>query len=125
MRLRYPGICIVLLIFSSIASAQSPAVIDSIRVLNINPRTFQSNDTVWTYSVICKALRIVRVTGQPLITTSPALSKSSFIKVSGNLMYDYLYRSFADTPFYQKDFRQHTLQTSMTITVRDEYPIHV
>lgn len=40
-------------------------------------------------------------------------------------MYDFYYQSNADTPFVEKDLHQHTLQTSLEITVRNQYPLRL
>ena len=100
--------------------------IPSIRLLDINPRYFQSHDTVWRYSGICKTLKIVRFTGQDnnFLRGNTDIPRRPFLTVRGNIQYDFLYRSFADTPYYQKDFRQHTLQSSVNITVKDKYSFH-
>jgi len=94
--------------------------IPSSRVLDINPRFLRGIDTVWQYSGICKALRVSKYTKQNNGSLSNPGSKS-IIAVHGNVFYDFLYRSYADTPYYQKDFRQHTIQTSMSITVKEKY----
>jgi hypothetical protein len=102
-----------------------PDSISPVKFISINPRVFKSHDTIWIHSGICKTLKITMLTGQqaksfPGQNTSPY--KAPFLTVHGNVQYDYLYRSFADTPFYQKDFRQHSIQTSLAITVKDKYP---
>src|SRR5260221_3010230 len=101
--------------------------VPSIRILDINPRFFRNYDTVWRYSGICKTLKIVRFTGQgnDFLQDNTNAPHQSFLTVHGNIQYDFLYRSFADTPFFQKDFRQHTIQSSLTVTVKDRYPFHV
>lgn len=96
----------------------------SIRIMEINPRLVRSMDTVWEYSGICKALKVSRYTkpiGNPL---SGSVSKAK-ISIHGNINYDFLYRSYSDTPYYQKDFRQHTVQTSIGVTVKDKYLFRV
>lgn len=52
-------------------------------------------------------------------------SKPRLLSVHGNIQYDFTYRSFVDTPFSQRDFAQHTLQTTLDITFRDKYPVRV
>lgn len=47
------------------------------------------------------------------------------ITIHGNVQYEYLYRSSIDTPFAQKNFSQHTLQTSIDLNFRNAYPVHV
>ena len=98
-----------------------------IKILSMNPRVYKSQDTFYVYSGICKTLKITTLTGEQGLRM-PGLSaahKSSLFSIKGNITYDFLYRSFADTPFYQKDFRQHTLQTSLTVVVKDKYPLRI
>lgn len=48
-----------------------------------------------------------------------------FLRIHGNVLYDFLYRSFVDTPFYQQNLQQHTVQTYLSISVRNRYPFNV
>ncbi|NOT50235.1 MAG: hypothetical protein HOP10_03050 [Chitinophagaceae bacterium] len=66
-------------------------------------------------------------TGQPLLPniTSVAIKKPSFISIHGNVQYDFLYRSFSDTPYYQKDFRQHTVKTNFAFLFSNTFPVQV
>ena len=48
-----------------------------------------------------------------------------FLTVHGSVQYDFLYRSYVDTPFSQHDFQQHTVQAFLTIVVKDKYPLRV
>ncbi|RAJ77241.1 hypothetical protein CLV59_1076 [Chitinophaga dinghuensis] len=47
------------------------------------------------------------------------------LTVHGNVMYDFYYQSNIDTPYAEKDIYQHTLQTSLTVTIRNQYPFHI
>ncbi len=98
--------------------------ISPVRLLSINPRIYQSHDTTWVYSGLCKTLKTSIFPGQAGFAVTKG-GNAPFLTIHGNVQYDFLYRSFADTPFYQKDFRQHTLKTSLSVTVRDRYPFHV
>jgi hypothetical protein len=93
------------------------------RILDINPRHSQTvGDTVWEYSGICKILKVSKyVKGNSL---SSPISKPR-MEVHGNIFYDFLFRSYADTPYYQKDFRQHTIRTSIAITTREKYTFRI
>lgn len=51
--------------------------------------------------------------------------RKPFLKVHGNVMYDYYYQSGVDTPYQQKDIYQHTVQTYLDFTIRDQYPVRV
>ena len=91
----------------------------------LNPRVFKSNDTLWIYSGICKPLK----TSMHIIASGKALNSkiqnrvNPFMKIRGNVQYDFLYRSFIDTPFSQHDFQQHTIHTALSIVVKDRYPV--
>ncbi|MBO9151148.1 hypothetical protein ACFOTA_02945 [Chitinophaga sp. GCM10012297] len=52
-------------------------------------------------------------------------SKKPFLSVHGNVMYDFYYQSNTDTPYLEKEIYQHTLQTTLDIMVRDQYPLHL
>lgn len=60
---------------------------------------------------------------KPLPVIEP--QRKPFLVVHGNVMYDFYYQSNADTPYLEKELYQHTLQTSLEITVRDRYPLRV
>lgn len=52
-------------------------------------------------------------------------ASKSFLKVKGNLRYEFLYRSYADTPFALNHLRQHTVQSNLEVTVKDRYPFRI
>jgi hypothetical protein len=51
--------------------------------------------------------------------------RKSLITMHGNVMYDLYYQSNVDTPYVEKDVYQHTVQTSLELTYKDNYPIRV
>lgn len=88
------------------------------------------DDTLWTYRQICKSLKVLRaIPLDPADSTrlyndlASQKTHEPFLRVHGNVQYDYLYRSFVDTPFSQRDFQQHTVQTSLSIVIKDRYPL--
>ncbi|MBV7530981.1 hypothetical protein [Chitinophaga sp. sic0106] len=56
---------------------------------------------------------------------TPPPSKVPFLTIKGNITYDYFYQSNIDTPFAERNIHQHTLQTNLSITVRNRYPVQV
>lgn len=127
-------IVIVLLLYSNTAAGQSSPTTDSLphapaRVTDINPRIFQRHDTAWIYSGICKPLRKTVLTGSTAGYLSDSIvaasHRSPFMTIHGNVQYDFLHRSFADTPYYQQDFHQHTLRSSLDIVVKEKYPLRI
>jgi len=61
----------------------------------------------------------------PSVDTTTGSSKVPLLTIHGNVRYDFLYRSYLDTPYAQRDFRQHTIQTNLQVTVKDKYPMRV
>ena len=55
----------------------------------------------------------------------PAKKHTPLITVHGNIMYDLYYQSHADTPYLEREIYQHTLQTTLDITLRNQYPLRV
>jgi hypothetical protein len=51
--------------------------------------------------------------------------RKPFLTVHGNVLYNMDYRSNIDTPYAEKDVYQHTIQTYLDITVKDQYPIRL
>ena len=95
------------------------------RILTINPKQFKSNDSIWIRSGICKPLLTTLYTGETADHISNEKTKPAFLKIHGNIQYDFIYRSLVDTPFYQQGFAQHTLQTNFDLTFRELYPVKV
>ena len=58
-------------------------------------------------------------------TDEAPLKRVPFIKIHGNVLYNFLYRSYLDTPFVQKDFVQQTVQTNLNFLVKDKYPVQL
>jgi hypothetical protein len=67
-----------------------------------------------------KAVR-VWVRKKPPVYLPPA--HVPFLSIHGNVMYDYYYQSNIDTPYTEKDIYQHTIQTNLSITVKNKYPL--
>lgn len=55
----------------------------------------------------------------------PVPVHTPFLVVHGNVMYDYFYQSNIDTPYVERDIQQHTVQTNLSITIRNRYPLRV
>lgn len=98
-----------------------------VKLFSINPHTYKSNDSVWIYSGICKTLKTTILTGNKAVPflNKENLSHPSFLKVHGNIQYDFTYRSLLDTPFSQKDFAQHSVQVAFDFIIRDKYPVRM
>ncbi|MFY0254919.1 hypothetical protein ACDQ55_13310 [Chitinophaga sp. 30R24] len=66
----------------------------------------------------------VRVFTRKLPFVQPP-SQVPFLSVHGNVMYDFYYQSNIDTPYTEKDIHQHTVQTNLAITIRNQYPLRL
>lgn len=126
-----PKILLITLAISQCGTiaAQLPGNTDSthIRLFDINQRIYKSHDTTWIYSGICKTLKTTVLTGNStdLLSGKETLHHSPFLKVHGNIQYDFTYRSLVDTPFSQKDFAQHSIQATMDFVIKDKYPVRM
>ncbi|MFT3683035.1 MAG: hypothetical protein QM791_22435 [Ferruginibacter sp.] len=49
--------------------------------------------------------------------------KPAFLKMHGNILYNFSYRSYIDTPFSQRDLAQHLVQTSVDFVFNEKYPV--
>ena len=76
---------------------------------------------------VFRNIRPVMITEEKIADAPSQVLKmhKPFLRINGNVHYDFLYRSYIDTPFSQNDFQQHTVQTSLSITVKDKYPLKV
>lgn len=134
---KYNIICLICLILfgcdvaiSQTPKKEAPSIlnIDSLpRILGLNSRIAQIDDSVWLISGICKPLvkKIYKRNELNDIDTLPVsvIKKTPLLKIKGSIQYDFLFNSYVDTPFSQRNFQQHTVQTSLNITVKDKYPV--
>ncbi|QEH43318.1 hypothetical protein [Chitinophaga sp. XS-30] len=79
----------------------------------------------YLYSVRESTVTGVRIRENRQYAALPAASRKPLLTVHGNVMYDFYYQSNADTPFVEKDIHQHTLQTTLDIMVKEQYPLHL
>jgi hypothetical protein len=65
----------------------------------------------------------VRVRERKPVKQLPPPAHVPFLAIHGNVMYDFYYQSNIDTPYAEKDIHQHTVQTNLSITIRNRYPL--
>jgi hypothetical protein len=53
------------------------------------------------------------------------IAKKPQLTIKGNILYDVNYRSNIDTPYAEKNVYQHTIQTYLDLTWKDNYPFRV
>jgi hypothetical protein len=77
----------------------------------------------------CKSFKLIhfiknnKERGIAVLRRNDSSSSVPFLTIHGNVQYDYLYRSYIDTPFSQNNFQQHTVQAFLKIVVKDKYPV--
>ncbi|MBK7883776.1 MAG: hypothetical protein IPJ81_08240 [Chitinophagaceae bacterium] len=81
---------------------------------------------------ICKYKNVVLLNTEKYDSAVPIVIKPAkqeaaapFIKVHGNILYDFSYRSYIDTPFAQSGLTQHLVQTSLNFLIKDKYPVRM
>jgi hypothetical protein len=60
-------------------------------------------------------------------TSLPVISspKTKLLQITGDVGYEFQYRSFVDTPYYQKNFSQHYIQANLNVVYKDNYPMRL
>jgi hypothetical protein len=84
-------------------------------------------DTIYIMIGVCKdkwmirkdAPKLVAFVGEPISEPTP------FLKMHGNILYNFSYRSYIDTPFAQNDLQQHLVQTNINFVIKDKYPVQM
>ena len=56
---------------------------------------------------------------------SQVIPYPKFLTVHGNISYDFFYRSKLDTPLAQQNFQQHTERVSLSILLKEKYPLKI
>jgi hypothetical protein len=127
-------ILIILLFSSAICFAQNDKVLQKIKdtVRQVSATNLSNkNDSVSFYTVggLCrnKQYLVVEATdkNKPKIITNNSKSDHDnppFLAIHGNVLYNFNYRSYIDTPFAQTGMMQHTVQTFVDGDVAGKYP---
>ncbi|MES2430939.1 MAG: hypothetical protein V4556_08380 [Bacteroidota bacterium] len=86
-------------------------------------------DSVFIFMGICKNSGFVLLNNNVGLPTETSLiipdESFSDIMVHGNVLYNFTYRSYIDTPFAQNDLMQHTVQTTLNFVLKNKYPFKV
>lgn len=87
------------------------------------------NDSVVILKLTCKNLFIYSVryntSNQPDILPpyEKEIKKTAFLTVHGNVLYNFSYRSYIDTPFAESNVMQHLVQTNFNLLIKGKYPL--
>lgn len=84
------------------------------------------NDSLYFFKGVCKnnwmnLLPTIQMFPSHLMNQLPVQDK--LLAVHGNILYDFSYRSYIDTPFAQKDLTQHLVQSNFNFTIKQRYPV--
>lgn len=95
--------------------------------------TFIKGDSIYiiggSLAGVCKDPGTLKFRAYSITHLKPPVTvatyKSPYLKIHGNVLYNFNYRSYIDTPFAQNDLMQHLLQTNFQVLVKDKYPLTV
>lgn len=129
-------LCAVVLFFAAIvAKAQLPHAVSPGSSWELTDSLFYLTGAYncKSFSVVPFAALALRKDSVPVTVQRVRVHKAAplpvkrdpLLVVHGNVMYDFYYQSNSDTPFVEKDLHQHTLQTTLDVTVRNQYPLHL
>jgi hypothetical protein len=84
-------------------------------------------DTIYIMIGVCKNKWIIRRDAPKLVAVvaEPVTAHVPFIKIHGNILYNFSYRSYIDTPFAQNNLQQHLIQTNLHFVIKDKYPVQM
>lgn len=128
---------LLLCLYCSLCLAQQSANSDTINdfienELQFSSKTLELNGQVFLVTPGCKNFILLKaekfsrtVIDVAKDKSSVILKKQPFITVHGNIMYDFFYRSYLDTPFVQNDLTQHITQAKVNILLAGRYPINL
>ncbi len=101
---------------------------------NVNDRSLDIGDSVFIILGNCKSNMMVAFQKQMPVKLPdnekyqvPVIPKRKIplLTIHGNILYNYTYRSYIDTPYAQKDVMQHLVQTSLNIIIKEKYPVKI
>ena len=84
-------------------------------------------DTIYIMLSVCKNKWIIKRDAPQLVAVvaEPIIAPEKFLKIHGNILYNFSYRSYIDTPFAQNDLQQHLVQTNLYFVIKDKYPVQM
>lgn len=96
-------------------------------IMTINRRTIRLSTDTFVVSGICKPLLIERMDRDSYFhaPTDRSSTSNTTTSIHGNIQYDFLHRSYIDTPFAQNNMNQHTIRTSVDVLVKGQYPVKI
>jgi hypothetical protein len=87
------------------------------------------NDSIKVFmpSNVCQKSIMLVFYKEPSVVPSTVfhkdLNKHSLVQIHGNVLYNFSYRSYIDTPFAQSDLIQNLIQTNVSFLIKNKYPV--
>ncbi|MEO6231502.1 MAG: hypothetical protein ABJB11_21270 [Ferruginibacter sp.] len=124
-------ILIIFLLVSQIGKAQQEASASTVYYETWQKETpanlyLNIGDSVFIIKGVCKNNLIVILKSvylKPLHIAPKSVDEIPLFKIHGNVLYNFSYRSYLDTPFAQTDLMQHLVQTNLNFVIKDKYPV--
>lgn len=92
-------------------------------------RNINIGDSVVIMLLTCKNTGVALFDNRrEVVKKIPVINKVAsepLLKVHGNILYNYTYRSYIDTPFAEHDVMQHLVQTNLNFVYKNKYPFRV
>jgi len=101
---------------------------DELIDLPLNSRGINIGDSIFFLAGSCKNSAIIKFHNGPNVglqarATVPLQKTVPLLTVHGNILYNFSYRNYIDTPFAQQDLMQHLVQTNLSILIKEKYPV--
>lgn len=128
------GKCLLVILFLQLpgtyASAQGGMSNVKIQqLMQMSKRSINIGDSVLILFPNCKNAGVLLFDDRweltKKISSFSYAASEPFFKIHGNILYNYTYRSYIDTPFAEHDVMQHLVQTNLNILVKNKYPVRV
>jgi hypothetical protein len=105
----------------------SSATEDAYSFLQGNKNLIAINDSIFLRLGNCKNNGVYLFESLSRINNAPVYyqPKENLIQIHGNILYNFNYRSYIDTPFAQTDLMQHLVQSNFNILIDKKYPLRI
>src|ERR1035437_8580408 len=102
---------ILLIISNCFLSSEGQNINSSAAKLSVNGLKISGDTLLPSFKTLNKNLQLLNKKSLSVIPTKPTLkAKKASLKITGTVLYDFLYQSYIDTPFAQNGLTQQTVQ---------------
>lgn len=128
------GLLLPMLLYVSVGFSQQSDISNRMTESQNDPQHYRNggvfiNDSmqVSILSPVCKNSVLFIFYKKPFSVPVAALHKdlehNSLLQIHGNVLYNFSYRSYIDTPFAQNNLIQNLIQTNVSFLVKNKYPV--